>query len=422
MNEPEVLKRVGRYLDEKEFLFFVDSGYPDPVLEEMTTTLENCRINRTITIGRRVPDIIGFTNQREIFAVEVKGESAIRKGIGQAAHYRQGVHISYLAASDSSLVEFQETALSCGLGILSANDSGEITEETPVTNIGATDIDRTRRALAVKTSRFQSAQTSFPPSSRPEKALLPVITAMTRTNRNATLDDTQDKYSVDQDEFEDIIKSNDATFNQSRNATSISTTLQLINKVQGGPGGTLLEVTDIGMSSFYLLSGIVDSREESELYKFVSGLNRTKYLYKKSPELAGFLRDRYLAIPDVRLLVYVLASHEGSEAELSLMLAETAFASPDAFLNLFCGRGKEDEFRRLIEKSQPEPEDVEFRQNLLDLTSSNALYNFLYQIRCIGLLTEGTQPVHQDDKNPEVGDYHCEWDPKLIGEIGAESF
>lgn len=422
MKETEVLKHVGTHLDNNGYVFFVDSGYPDPVLEEMTTSLENCRINRTITIRRRIPDIIGFTNQQEIFAVEVKGEGAIRKGIGQAAHYRQGVHISYLAASDSSLVEFEETALSCGLGIFSVDDSGTVLEEPPVTNIGATDIDRTRRALAVKTSRLQSAQTSFPPSSRPEKAFLPVITAVNQESKNITLDGTQERFTVNQDTFEDIIKGNDITFNQPRNATSLAVTLRLIEKRQGGPGGTLLEVTDIGETSFYLLAGLVESREESKLYEFISGLNRTKYLYKKLPELSAFLRDRYLTIPDVRLLVYVLASHEGSRGELSLMLAETALASPDAFLNLFCGRGKEEKFRRLIENSQPDPTDEEFRRNILKLSSSNALYNFLYQIRAIGLLQEGTQPIHQDDKNPDIGDYHWEWDSKLIGELGAESF
>jgi hypothetical protein len=422
MNEPEVLKHIGRYLDQREFLFFVDSGYPDSVLEEMTSSLENCRINRTITIGRRVPDIIGFTNQREIFAVEVKGEGAIRKGIGQAAHYRQGVHISYLAASDFSLIEFQETALSCGLGVFSVNDSGEITEEKPVTNIGATDIDRTRRALAVKTSRLQSAQTSFPPTTRPEKALLPVVAIISQDGGNARLGDTGGEYVLSDERCEEIIRENEITFNQPRNAISLAMTLQLIQKSEAGPGGSFLEVTDVGKSSFYLLSGLVESRDDTDMYEFISSLKYKKYVYKDLPELAAYFRDRYLSIPDIRLLVYVLASHEGSEAELSLMLAETALASPDAFLNLFCGRGEEEKFRRLIENSRPDPEDLEFRRNILELASSNALYNFLYQIRTIGLLTEGTQPVHQDDKNIEIGDYHWEWNSKLIGELGAESF
>jgi hypothetical protein len=209
MREEPVLKHVAEELDSRDYSFFIDSGYSSATVNELSDSFKNCRVNETITIGRRIPDVIGFTNQREIFAIEVKGENAIRKGIGQAAHYRQGVHLSYLAATDTALEEFRETALSCGLGIFSVQNSDAVTETSPVTNIGATAIDRTRRALAVKTSRFQSAQNSFPPITRPENALLPIITVISHDSKQSKLGSSQDEFVLLEAKCKEAIKTHD---------------------------------------------------------------------------------------------------------------------------------------------------------------------------------------------------------------------
>jgi hypothetical protein len=170
------------------------------------------------------------------------------------------------------------------------------------------------------------------------------------------------------------------------------------------------------------MAGLVGSKNPDELYRFIGELKNKRYLYKHSPEIAAFLRDRYLSIPDVRLLMYVLASHKGDSAELSQILAETALSSPDAFLNLFCGRGQDSRFRGLIEESRrKDASDTRFRENIIELTSPNTLYNFLYQIRHIELLTEGTQPVHQNDEI-KIGSHRWEWNPEMIGELAADTY
>ncbi|WP_158055959.1 hypothetical protein [Halorussus halophilus] len=414
MEETEVVVELARYLDNQGYTFFVDSGYSSSKVHDLPNEYENCGLNTTITIGRRVPDIIGFTSDEEIFGIEAKGEKAIRKGIGQAAHYRQGVHKSYLAADISSLSEFKDTALSCGLGVIPTEDSGVIESqvEQPVENVGATKLNRIRRALTVRKSRFKSASTSFPSTTRPVNALLPVV-AIKEQNKNA----------LTEDEIDSLIERSPQGINSSIHPIPLARTLRLIEK-----SGDEYQLTDVGDMSYLLLHGVVsnlpkgslglDDFESSDMNERIyRALDEFKSphtkLFEVQKELAAFLRNRYLSVPDVRLLAQVLASHEDSRIELSRVLATVALESPDAFLNLFCRSGAEEGFRDLMENADLAVENGHFREQLLDIAAPNALYNFSYQIWNVGILSNGTDSVHQND-TLEIGKHYWEWDRSVV--------
>lgn len=358
-----------------------------------------------MTIEGRIPDIIGTTPQNRLFAIEVKGTKDIRKGIGQAAYYRQGVHESYLAAKADAVEEFEDTALSCGLGIIPIDQDPNVPIDIrdPIKNVGATKLERTLRALAVKTSRFESAHTTFPSMSRPENAFFPLL-AIQEKSSNGSLD-----LSV----CKEAIKENPDGYSQANAAISLGRTLRLVEK----PQRDQVRMTDSGRACYYLIKGLADEHPEDTIYRYVSELKRNRILHKAHPEITAFLRDRYLAVPDVRLLTHVLASYDGTQAELSRILAEIALASPDTFLNLFCGRGMEEDFRELVEDRQISAEEESFRESILGLTSSNSLYNFVYQIRTIGLLAEESDAVHQS-KDLEIGKFTWTWEPGRVGRTG----
>jgi len=371
-------------------------------IDELPDRFDGCQLHSTLTIEGKIPDIIGISPQDRIIAIEAKGDSDIRKGIGQAAHYRQGVHESFLAAERDAVSEYKDTALSCGLGVFGV--ANEVNQHNPVKNIGAVNLERTRRALAVKSSRFKSAKTTIPSMSRPENSFFPLL-AIQEKSPDQTLSISECK---------EAIESNPDGWRQSSSAISLAETLRLIER----PQPSELRITDVGRSGYYLLKGLMEKSETDNLYSFVSQLKSNRILHNAWPEISAFLRDRYLSFPDVRLLTYVLATHDGNRAELSHILAETALASPDTYLNLFCGRGKEKEFRELLEDDFPSTSDENFRKRILELASSNALYNFVYQIRTIGILDEESEAVHQS-KELEIGTFHWKWDSEMIGELGG---
>jgi len=148
------------------------------------------------------------------------------------------------------------------------------------------------------------------------------------------------------------------------------------------------------------------------------GQYQNRKLYTLSPELAAFLRNQYMTIADIRLLTHILAFHDDTRIELSRAMALIALESPDAFLGLFCGSGKEDDFRSLVEDENPTVDDRGFRENLLRVAGSNSLYNFLYQIWNVGILRDGTDAVHQND-DLVVDEYYLEWNRDSISRLGA---
>lgn len=421
MHEPEVVEELAEYLNGQGYTFFIDSGAYGDLPEELAERLENCGVNTAIRIGTRIPDIIGFTPSEDIFAIEAKGGGDLRKGIGQAAHYRQGVHKSYIAAMPSDLREFGDTALSCGLGIFPVGNQGVRSSgiEHPVENIGATKLNRTRRALSVRTSRFDPQSNPIPSTTRPENALLPVIAIKQEGN------------PLSDEDLSTIYEQSPQGLSTVMHSATLARTLRLVTKTD-----EKYHLTDIGDMAYLLLSGVVDHPPSikyleiedtdpvhDQMFKILGAIKKdgqyqNSKLYEHSTEIATFLRNQYMNIADIRLLTYILASYRGTRIELSKAMALVALESPDAFLGLFCSSGKEDEFRDLVEDEDLSVDDPEFQEDLLDIAGSNSLYNFLYQIWNVGILTEGTDAVHQDDDLIR-NEFYWEWDSDVVGRLGS---
>ena len=109
MNEATVFNRVLDDLDARGYEAFVyvppsHGDHYDAVLDRYET--------HQISIGGRYPDILGFTNTNQVFAVEVRGYDDILKGIGQALIYQQGAHVSYLAADAARVQQVKDVAWS----------------------------------------------------------------------------------------------------------------------------------------------------------------------------------------------------------------------------------------------------------------------------------------------------------------------
>ena len=400
MQEAVVQKAIIDYLHQQGAVFFVDPGN-DPsynVVRERCVEVSNCEINDSIRIGSKIPDVVGLNNQGEIFAIEAKGDTGLRKGIGQATDYRRGVNKSYLAAEATQISRYEDSAQAAGLGTIPVDSSGVVADRIaePNPNIAGSEISSVRRALALKTTDFESGRLIIPPMYRPENALLPVLVIK-------LADSTREINVV---ECKQRIRNSSANYSDfPDNPIRLARTLQLI----GQDAQRNLYLTDHGETAYAIIKGI-HAIEGGEGEVDVSTVDD----YRDRPQLVAFLRDRYFATPPIRLLVKILAAQEGSRMEVSEILAAISRESPDVFQSLFCNDNEA--FRELILDNNIS--DEEFRQCLLKLTKITSLYNFTNQLQVIGILGENSDKTDTSDEL-EVGKLFWEWDPEPIGRIGA---
>lgn len=408
MDESTVLDTVVRYFNRKGAVLFVDPGSHESYEKVCTTVSElpNCELNDSITIGGRTPDIIGILGRNEIIAVEAKGDGDPRKGIGQATHYRQGVHKSYLAAEASRLAAFDDAAHAAGVGTIPVGEDGVINDEVrpPNPQIAGTEIDSTRRAIALKTTQFESGQFVFPPMYRPENAFLPVL-AIALEGENQQLPTTI---------CEEAIRDADPKYKKApRNPIRLAKTIQLIEQNAEG----ILRLTDYGQCGYNLIAGVQVSTglpaDRSEVLDPELTINSIDN-HRDHDALIAFLRDRYIATPPVRLLVRILADQEESRMEVSEILSTITRESPDVFNALFC----RDNAKLQTILNDTSLSDHEFRRELLDLTMATYLYNFVNQLQVIGVLSE-TSDKTDSNQDLQPGELYWEWDPNQVGAIGA---
>lgn len=400
MKEAAVQNAVIDYLHRQDAIFYIDPGGDQSYdqVRQRCQNLPNCELNDGIRIGNKFPDIVGMNAQNEIFAVETKGVKDLRKGIGQATDYRRGVHKSYLAAEASVLGGYEDTALAAGIGTIPVHSDGviadRITEPNP--NITGTELAPVRRALALKTASFESGRFDIPPMYRPENAFLPVLVLSLSENTEA----------MSVTDCGQQIKNSEAHYSDAPDRPiRLARTLQLLEM----DARRNLSLTDHGLTAYAVIKGIhgtAGGKHELQI--------STVDDYRDNPAVVAFLRDRYFATPPIRLLVKILASQDGCQMEVSKILSEISYESPDVFLTLFCNN--DDEFRRLLKDSNVS--EREFRERILALTKVSNLYNFVRQLEVLGILATGSDKVDAR-RDLVVGELFWKWDPDEIGSIGA---
>lgn len=408
MDEATVLDAVIQHFDSKDAVLFVDPGSDESYDKVRDTVADHshCGLNDSITIAGRTPDIVGILGRDELIAVEAKGDTHIRKGIGQATDYRRGVHKSYLAADAPALAPFEDAAHAAGVGTIRINDHGVVSSriQAPNPQIAGTEIDSTRRALALKTSAFESGRFNFPPMYRPENALLPVLAII--------LEGDGKQLSVEA--CKSAIRDSGAEYAKAPgNPIQLAKTLQLVEQDTQGT----LRVTEYGQCGYRIVTGLQstvpcqpDRKRDASSHLSIDSIDE----YRDQDALIAFLRDRYLATPPIRLLTRILADQEDSRMEVSKILSIITRESPDVFRAIFC---RDDATLRAL-LNNTSLSDREFRQQLLDLTMVTYLYNFVNQLQVIGILSKKSDKT-DSNQDLQVGELYWEWDPEQIGLIGA---
>lgn len=365
MDEAAVFEQVVDGLEHRGYdaLVHVPGAHSD----RYSTVLDRCDSHR-ISIAGRYPDVLGFTQTNHVFAIEVKGDTDLLKGLGQALTYQRGSHAAYLAAGDPAVSRVADIATAKGLGVIGADTSGIerwIAPSGPEAHAQVADVaGQLTYQLRQQTSAGKIATASL---AQPLNFLAPVV-ALARdgpSDPDALADTIEDEYDFH------------ATADALRGA-------RVIGLVDYGERYSLTDVGELAATTLRgygveTLTDLVQVKQDT----------RGTVIADEHPPLATLLRTLYTAHPEVRLLVEALGE-VGPTVQFPDLLRTLVQQYPNVFLNLFCTQRGRDRARELIERGDAErlyTEEAVWK----DVVRANVLFNFVQQLKHIGLLAPETK-------------------------------
>jgi hypothetical protein len=329
--------------------------------------LDQCETHQ-ITIGGRYPDVLGFTHTDRVFAVEVKGSSGLLRGIGQALTYQQGAHVSYLAAAADTVGQHTDLLRSKGVGVIGATDNGVTRWSSPPTSESHEQVVDIEGQLSVRLRRSDIAGDIASLSlAQPLNYLAPVVAV--------------DKHGpLAGDELADVIEA-EYGFGAGAQARRSALSLGLLE------GTDRFTLTDQGELAAAVLRGYgISTLQELDAVKDEVG--RSTVVAEHQP-LAILLRNCYERHPEFRLLLDALRK-EGPPIHLPDLVRRLVHEYPNVFLNTFCTRAGRTRARELIEAGQVS-RIYEEKAVWKDIIRTNVLFNFVQQLKHIGVLDAETR-------------------------------
>jgi hypothetical protein len=365
MDESAVFGHVIDELETRDYqpLVHVPGSHQDTYAD----VLDRCETHQ-ITIGGRYPDVLGFTHADRVFAVEVKGSSGLLRGIGQALTYQQGAHVSYLAAAADTVGQHTDLLRSKGVGVIGATDDGVSRWASPPTSESHEQVVDIEGQLSVRLRRSDIAGDIASLSlAQPLNYLAPVV-------------------AVDQhgplasDELTDVIEA-EYGFGAGTQARRSALSLGLLE------GSERFTLTDQGELAATVLRGYgISALPELDAVK--GDVGRSTVVAEHQP-LAILLRNCYERHPEFRLLLDALRK-EGPRIHFPDLVRRLVHEYPNVFLNTFCTQAGRTRARELIEAGQVSriyEEEAVWK----DIIRTNVLFNFVQQLKHIGVLDAATR-------------------------------
>ncbi|AUX08947.1 hypothetical protein AArcSl_1316 [Halalkaliarchaeum desulfuricum] len=365
MDEATAFDRVVTELRDREYEPLVH--VPDAHADTYADVLDRCR-RHEISIRGRYPDVLGFTDANRVFAVEVKGSSGILRGIGQALTYQYGAHVSYLAGEESAVAPHGDLLGAKGVGAIGVDDDGVSLWRAPPASESARQVADVEGQLSLRFrgDEFGGDVTTLS-LAQPLNYLAPVV-AVDRhgpLGREALLERLEDEYS----------------FGAGSGALAGAETLGLVASSRPHT------LTDQGDLAATVLRGYgIENLDDLRLTKEETRGNTVVEIHRP---LAILLRNAFSRHPEFGLLLEALRK-EGEVVYFPELLERLVCEYPNVFLSAFCtARGRE-RARELIERGRSE-QLYEDRGVWADVVRNNVLFNFIQQLKHLGVLAPETR-------------------------------
>jgi len=323
-----------------------------------------------------------------VFAIEVKGSSGLLRGIGQALTYQQGAHVSYLAAEEGAVGQHTDLLRSKGVGVIGATDNGVTKWSSPPTSESHEQIVDIEGQLSVRLRRSDiSGDIASLSLAQPLNYLAPVIAVA-------------ENGSLAGDELVEMI-ADEYGFRAGKSARESALSLGLLQREDR------YTLTDQGELAATVLHGCgISTLQELDAVK--SEVGRSTVVKEHQP-LAILLRNCYERHPEFRLLLDALRK-ESPSIHFPDLLRRLVHEYPNVFLNTFCTRSGRTRVRDLMEAGQVsriyEEESV-----WKDVVRTNVLFNFVQQLKHIGVLAAETR-----SHSGRISEYDADSKPWVLRE------
>lgn len=367
--EAEIFLSVANWLEENGYQFYVHV----PEAYKQTDTyghLTSQYQTHTLSIGAYKPDILGFTPSNRVFAVEVKGTTNLRKGLGQAISYQRGVDHSYLAAAEGAIDKVRDLALGKGIGVLRV-DGSSVEQRHPYSAEMKDLLYNTRRQLENLAITITPESRRLPNYADPLNQLMPVL-AIGHHDRTT------------QDGIDALCKETEYPYRSvATRMVKLAGFLGLLRQADGE-----YRLTEQGELCETLLRGY-----QTTTIQDLMALKGSGPLWKNHPPLATFLRNRFSSRPDFRTLFEVLLRHDARRISIQELAEVLITTYPNTFLNLvYTSQGDDREAPELIAQGRGEEiyDDPEY---LTSIIHSQFISNTVSQFRSLGILSPETPVI-----------------------------
>lgn len=382
MNEAAVFDLVVDELHDRNYNPLVH--VPDAHSDTYSDVLERCQ-RHEITIRGRYPDVIGFTNSNRVFAIEVKGDNGMLRGIGQALTYQQGAHVSYLAGDAEAVTSHSNLLQSKGVGVIGVETAGVTSWNSPPRAESTEEVADIEGQLSIRLrgAEFGGDVTTLS-LAQPLNYLAPIVAI----DRHGPLA---------RDELVDVL-ADEYSFGAGGSAVSSSRTLGLVTS------GTPHELTDQGELAATVLRGY--GIEELDDLRLAKEDTRGSTVADVHPPLAILLRNSFSRHPEFGLLLDALRK-EGPTVHFLELVERLVHEYPNVFLSAFCTNRGSDWARELIEQGETAKiyrDDTVWK----DVVRNNVLFNFVQQLKHIGVLSSDTRSHSGsiDEYDPDEKPWH----------------
>lgn len=382
MDEPAVFDRVVTALDERNYEPLVH--VPEAHSGTYADVLDRCR-RHEIAIRGRYPDVLGFTDADRVFAIEVKGERNLLRGIGQAMTYQQGAHVSYLAGDGEAVATHANLLRSKGIGVIGVDGDGATSWSDPPSAESTEEVADVEGRLSVRLrgNAFGGDITTLS-LAQPLNYLAPVVAL--------------DRYgSLARDELVDVI-ADEYGFGAGDETVASARTLGLL--ALGSP----CDLTSQGELAATVLRGYgVEELDDLRLTKAEVGRSTVAEVH---PPLAVLLRNSFSRHPEFGLLLDALRK-EGPRIHFLDLVERLVREYPNVFLSAFCTTRGATRARELIERGKTARL---YRDPSVwrDAVRNNVLFNFVQQLKHVGVLApetrshSGAMSEYDPDEKPWV--------------------
>ncbi len=379
--------RVVTALDERNYEPLVH--VPEAHSETYADVLDRCR-RHEISIRRRYPDVLGFTDADRVFAIEVKGSTNLLRGIGQAMTYQQGAHVSYLAGDGEAVAPHANLLRSKGVGVIGVDGDGATSWSDPPSAESAEEVADVEGQLSIRLrgNAFGGDVTTLS-LAQPLNYLAPVVAL--------------DRYGpLARDELVDVI-ADEYGFGAGDETVASARTLGLL--ALGSPHA----LTSQGELAATVLRGYgVEDLDDLRLTKRdVTG----KTVAEVHPPLAVLLRNSFSRHPEFGLLLDALRK-EGPRVQFLDLVERLVREYPNVFLSAFCTTRGAARARELIERGKTARL---YRDPSVwrDVIRNNVLFNFVQQLKHVGVLAPETR-----SHSGAIDEYDPDEKPWIVADLG----